>query len=69
MFVVWGEGEGLPFGTYTLVLDLGTVPDGYALDRMVGAYDDGDGDPSTWLVDVTEGAPNAAVSALLVPAA
>jgi hypothetical protein len=66
--LVWGEGEGLPVGTYRLVLDLSTLPAGYALDRMIGAYDDGDGDPSTWLVDVTEAAPNALVSGLLIPA-
>ena len=69
VFVVWGEAEGLPYGTYVLVIDLTTVPAGYALDRLIGAYDDGDGDPSTWLVDVTEDNPNASVYGLLVPAA
>jgi hypothetical protein len=67
--LVWGEAEGLPFGTYTLVVDLSTVPEGFVIDRMIAATDDGDGDPSTWSVEVTEATPNALVFALVVEAA
>jgi hypothetical protein len=38
------------------------------LDGVAGAYDDGDGDPTTWAVDVTEATPNVLTFALFVSA-
>lgn len=63
----WGEAEGLPNGTYTIVLT--GIEDGYVVDRVVGAADDGDGDQTTWLIEVTDDNPNPQANVFLVPEA
>ncbi len=64
-FFVWGDPEPLPAGDYTLDVSGLTPPDGYVLDRVLGAEEAGD---SLYTVTIDETAPDVTVSLLYVPA-